>query len=211
MIANHIEVSRTARYWALGEGSDHITEIWYVLHGYGQLAQFFLRKFQGQERSGRLIIAPEGAHRFYKEGYSGRVGASWMTKEDRVHDIQDYIRYLDHLHDKISQEHPGAEVKVLGFSQGAATASRWVNYGNVNASALCLWASIFPPDMELSMDKLTLPIYLVYASDDEFLHAEATQQHIALLQYKGLAPIVIRFEGRHDIRAEPLQQLAEIW
>ena len=51
----------------------------------------------------RLIVAPEALSRFYVES-SGKthadthVGASWMTREDRLSDIEDYVEYLDALH-----------------------------------------------------------------------------------------------------------------
>ena len=37
-VEHHLEVSRTARYWVLGEGTAAPREVWFVLHGYGQLA-----------------------------------------------------------------------------------------------------------------------------------------------------------------------------
>jgi hypothetical protein len=47
---------------------------------------------------GRIIIAPEGLSRFYRKGFSGDVVASWMTKDDRLDDMEDYVRYLNDLH-----------------------------------------------------------------------------------------------------------------
>ena len=37
-------------------------------------------------------MAPEGLSRFYLEGFSGKVGATWMTREDRLNDIDNYLR-----------------------------------------------------------------------------------------------------------------------
>ena len=87
---------KTFRYHILNEGTN-AKKVLYVLHGYGQLAEFFVRKFRelGDEY---LIVAPEGMHRFYLQGSSGRVGASWMTKEDREQDIKhDDERQSDQL------------------------------------------------------------------------------------------------------------------
>jgi predicted esterase len=208
---HHIPVSRQARYCTLGDPEAPVTELWYVLHGYGQLAPYFLRKFQPVQQPGRLIVAPEGPHRFYLNGHSGRVGASWMTKEDRETDIRNYIHLLDTLHHHFTGNWGKVPVRVLGFSQGAATASRWVNYGQIEPAALCLWASVFPPDMEFRMDRLQCPLYLVYADNDEFLTLQQTHDHIAFLQNKGLDPHVIRFSGTHDIPHEALKNLADKW
>jgi hypothetical protein len=50
-------------------------------------------------------VAPEGLSRFYFEGgFHGpgsKVGATWMTREDRLAKIEDYVGYLDALHDAV--------------------------------------------------------------------------------------------------------------
>jgi predicted esterase len=40
-----------------------------------------------------------------------------------------------------------ADVRVLGFSQGGATAARWVERGKRAASDLILWGSLLPEDV----------------------------------------------------------------
>ena len=61
MEEHHINVPRTARYHTVGDGGT-ARAIWIVLHGYGQLARYFLRKFEGLD-AGLLIVAPEGLTR----------------------------------------------------------------------------------------------------------------------------------------------------
>ena len=56
---HRIEVTRTARYWTLG-AEDAPTEVWFVLHGYRQLAERFLRRFVPLDDGSRLVVAPEG-------------------------------------------------------------------------------------------------------------------------------------------------------
>ena len=76
-------------------------ELWYVLHGYGQLAAPFLDDFRAIDDGTRLIVAPEALSRFYEGDVQARlhkdakVGASWMTREDRDAEIADYVAYLD--------------------------------------------------------------------------------------------------------------------
>ena len=82
-----IRVPRTARYHVLGDPAT-ARMVWVLLHGYGQLARFFLNKFEGLE-DGLLIAAPEGLSRFYLDAQHQRVGATWMTREDREHEIGD--------------------------------------------------------------------------------------------------------------------------
>ena len=90
-----ITSAKTFRYFTHGDPLK-ANQIVYVLHGYGQLAEFFIRKFQHLSDD-YFIVAPEGMHRFYLSGSSGRVGASWMTKEERETDIQDNLNWLNAL------------------------------------------------------------------------------------------------------------------
>ncbi|HBD96841.1 MAG TPA: phospholipase, partial [Gemmatimonadetes bacterium] len=52
----HIEVPKTARYWVLGEDIVSPDELWFVLHGYRQLAARFLRRFEGIADGTRRIV-----------------------------------------------------------------------------------------------------------------------------------------------------------
>ncbi len=93
---HHITVARTARYFTIGDPA--ATEIWFVCHGYGQLAARFLKRFEPITEGARLVVAPEGLSRFYVGSGERRdqpVGATWMTREDRLHEIADYVKYLD--------------------------------------------------------------------------------------------------------------------
>src|SRR5712691_10353388 len=97
-----IEVRRTARYFTLGPTHGFPRELWIVCHGYGQLANRFLSHFSPLDDGTRLVVAPEGLSRFYVDPLSERrtqsvprIGASWMTKEARQSEIDDYIAYLD--------------------------------------------------------------------------------------------------------------------
>src|SRR5881296_1626221 len=130
---HHLTVSRTARYFTLGESPRGVEEVWFACHGYAQLAGRFLEKLRVLEDRKRYVVAPEGLSRFYltESPAERRVGASWMTREDRLHEIDDYVRYLDAVYDDVfgSVDRSGVTVHALGFSQGAATVSRWTGLG----------------------------------------------------------------------------------
>src|SRR6266498_2722637 len=140
MQEHRLTVSRTARYFTLGRPD---REVWFVLHGYGQLAALFLRHFEPLDDGTRLIVAPEGLSRFYltEDPAERRVGASWMTREDRLTEIEDYVQYLDAVHADVvgSVDRSLVKVRVLGFSQGAATACRWASTGASRVDRLIVW------------------------------------------------------------------------
>src|SRR5688500_12897738 len=101
MNEHRIVVGRTARYLTLGTHGDSTREIWIALHGYAQSAEHFLRSFRSLDDGTRLIVAPEALSRFYIDGTSGHVGASWMTRVDREHEIADYVTYLETVVDDV--------------------------------------------------------------------------------------------------------------
>ena len=75
---------------------------------------YFIRKFRALFDD-LLVVAPEGMHRFYLQGSSGRVGASWMTKEAREDDIADNLRWLQELDAHISAQYRPKRKLLLGF------------------------------------------------------------------------------------------------
>lgn len=197
-LKNHIIVNKTAIYHTLGDVKTAKT-VWFVLHGYGMLAEFFIKKFEPILNQDSCIIAPEGLSKFYTQGFYGRVGATWMTKEDREVEIQDYINYLNQLHQFICSENSSANLKInlLGFSQGGATVSRWAAHGKVQFNNLILWASVFPDDM--NFEKVNSEnTFLLYGNKDEFATQEKVNEQKELLNNKTHYTI-IEFEGKHDI------------
>ena len=212
---HHLTVARTARYQQLGELSSRTRRVWFVCHGYGQLAAYFIRHFAfiTEADPTTVIIAPEGLSRFYLSGNDGRVGASWMTRDDRLHEIQDHINFLNQLTATIlPQCPPDVHITVLGFSQGTATVGRWLAQAAFCPAHLILWAGGFPDDLAPSAaHKLLqgLPLSIVIGSDDEYISAaQAAQQHRQLNQL-GAEAQLLTFSGRHEMNRAILEKLAE--
>ena len=143
-----IQIQKTVKVNTYGN-SDTARYCWIALHGYGQLTDYFIEKFHVLDESEHFVIAPEGFHRFYLKGTSGRVGASWMTKEERLDDIADNMAYLNQVYDEFISGRTFDKIIVLGFSQGASTAARWIQMGNCKPDVFVQWAGVFPPDLEI--------------------------------------------------------------
>ena len=207
-----IKISKTARYYSLGESSASVKHLWFCLHGYGQLGRYFIQNFNALENSERLIIVPEAPNRFYLDGTRGRVGATWMTKEERLRDIDDYTVYLNDLATAIaSQLSDNVKVHVFGFSQGVATAFRWANLYNAGQiSSLHGWAGTFPPDIDYRLNQErfnALNITLHFASHDRFISVEKADDIVSQLSGMDIKTERFYFEGEHKIYAEPLEAL----
>ena len=185
-----------------------------MLHGYGQLAAYFLRHFAHLSAAdpGLVVLAPEGLSRFYLSGNGGRVGASWMTREDRLSEIADQATYLNQLLAPVLETAPAAQITVLGFSQGAATASRWLaQSAPFRPARLVLWAGRFPEDLgsPLATPLLAgLNLTLVVGEQDEYVSIEQVQEQLTYLRSLGAEPELIQFSGRHTLDAAVLTQLA---
>jgi predicted esterase len=207
-----------ARYYTLGHLGPSTKSVWFVLHGYGQLAGYFIKKFETLKDNNIYVIAPEGLSRFYvdplqstptRRGHSDRVGATWMTKENRLTDIENYMTYLNSLYLSLNLPH-SVPVTILGFSQGAATASRWITGGSVAFDRMILWSGIFPPDMNFESAKETLrakKIVFVYGTEDPFLNDSQHQSMEVISTKLEINPQVITFKGGHEIDEATLKQL----
>lgn len=212
MHERRLTVTRSARYFTLGRPE---REVWFVLHGYGQLAARFLPHFEALDDGTRLIVAPEGLSRFYltESPTERRVGASWMTREDRLAEIADYVRYLGAVYADVlgSLEAARVRVTVLGFSQGAATACRWTTQGASRIDRVIVWGGEVPPDLDLTRaaEKLrAIRLALVYGSRDQFFTPKVVASTEARLRDHGIPYALHPFEGGHEIDADVLKRLA---
>jgi predicted esterase len=216
-----LRVRRTARYYTLGPTHGFPRELWVVLHGYGQLARRFVSSFEVLDDGSRLVVAPEALSRFYldpvaerRQQASPRVGATWMTREDRESEIDDYIAYLEQLTTEVRRHLAGAgpRIVVLGFSQGAATVSRWLAASELRAEQIVLWAGGIPPELDVAAWSARLhgaALTLVAGENDEMVPAAAIAAEGERLSAAGVAFTLHRHPGGHRIEPDALVKLAE--
>ena len=204
MQENTLSIQKTARYFTIGN-REKARYLLLCLHGYGQLPAFFGRKFEAIDQD-YFVVIPEGLHRFYLEGSSGRVGASWMTKEARKHDIDDNTNYLTKLVNSITQNKSFEKIILLGFSQGGATAARFY-YQRQKIDHLVLWASIFPPDLQIEEEINCEPNknFFVLGSEDPYFNE--TEQKNTIDFYRNMNFYIVQYAGNHTIEISVLNNL----
>jgi predicted esterase len=221
---HHVRIERTARYYTLGPTNDGVRELWFVLHGYGNLAARFLRSFEELDDGSRRIVAPEALNRFYlvapeKAPANERpVGATWMTTEDRESEIVDYIDYLDVVADEELRRIPknardSLRIRVLGFSQGTATAARWVSRGQLRPHQLICWGGGLPPDLDIaSLDGAVglhnTSLLIVLGTDDQYATPSLIEEQERRLRDAHFQFHLLRFEGGHYIDRATLREVA---
>ena len=218
MTEHHLTVQRAARYYTIGELTKATTHVWFCLHGFGQLASFFSKKFTDLDDGKTLIVVPEGLSRLYLNGEYKRIGASWMTREDKQHEINDFLNYLNTLYDTVLNGRNPADfhITLLGFSQGAATVCRWLNGGgtapaHIRADRLILWAGFFSNGISDVIDPTVLAnveTHYVYGIQDEYF---ALIGDVDAYKVRLLADVpnlrITAFEGGHRVEPEVLRQL----
>ncbi|HJR68015.1 MAG TPA: hypothetical protein VJ802_16415 [Gemmatimonadaceae bacterium] len=216
---HHLTVKRTARYCTLGDEALPASDIWVVCHGFAQLARAFIEEFRVVSGPGRLIVAPEALNRYYlnreggRAGASARVGATWMTREDRLAEIDDYVAYLDDLHREIAGEPriPSVRVTALGFSQGTATVARWLVHGSARIDRLVLWAGLLPPEIDPAGEArerlVSTDLVLVRGARDDMLDAQQLNAQRESLAKAGARVTVLEFDGGHRMDRDTLTRL----
>ena len=146
-------------------------------------------------------------HRFYRKGNSGRVGASWMTREVREVDIADNMNWLTALDKKICEKYPIKKRLLLGFSQGGSTAARWRLTNKVPFDSLIVWGSDFPTEVANAKELLAEDTnnYFVIGTEDKFF--DKKQRDSLIEGYKTLGFKISTYIGPHDINIQTLIDL----
>ena len=186
-------------------------EIWLVLHGYGQLAEFFIRKFLPFASPERLVVAPEGTNHSYLSEFRGRVGANWMTSYQREIAIANNHRMLNQLLDGLlSAFTKPPRVHLLGFSQGAATGTRWASQWAGQLETMVLWGGGFAHDLalEVAKEKFTRADILIALGDrDELITEESKKKQVELLEALDKPLKLLTFSGGHELDADLLDKI----
>ncbi|HET8860180.1 phospholipase [Marivirga sp.] len=208
---NTIKIQHSAIYHQSAAISSSTKEIWFVLHGYGQLPQYFIRKFKEIANNERVIIAPGGLSRFYLDGFAGRVGSTWMTKEERLIDIENYIIYLNSVANEVLSEATShIRVTLLGFSQGSATVCRWAEKLDFDFEKLILHSGAFPPDIDFTDlgNKLRAKkVYMLRGNEDEFINEDRKREQKELIDKIGVFVHQSEFKGKHDIDINSIKEI----
>ena len=211
---------RTGRCAVRGpEDMAAVQELWIVLHGYGQLASRFVGGFGAIDDGSRLIVAPEALSRFYDartplaSHIAAEVGASWMTREDRADEIEDQAHWLAQVLETYRARVAGdVPLMVLGFSQGAAAASRWVARGGVAPAHLICWGASLAPELDLGAGAplAATRCTVVVGERDVFVSAAQIAVERARLDAARFTHAFEHFAGGHRLDDATLARVAGV-
>lgn len=170
------------------------------LHGYGQLAKYFINKFNGIKHAD--VWAVQAPNLFYLNGFSGRIGANWLTKEDRENGIAQQKEILLGIK-KLVSDKGYTRIDLCGFSQGVATASRWLMWNEIEFTKVLLQAGEIAPEAftYLALEK-PKNIAMFVGAEDEFFDESKVKLYQKHLNDQGLDISIEPVEGRHSLNLE---------
>jgi len=211
---NHISFEFNAPYHTLNEITDATQYVWIVFHGYAQLSKYFITKFSELDGQKNFIICPQGLSKFYQKGFSGRVGATWMTKDDRLTDIENQKTYLEAIVENYDLENLLKHKKLIyfGFSQGVSTMCRIAAHLKLPFHKMILWAGSIPPELEAKDFEFQEPKDITYYSgtkDPFFKEGMDTALIKQAEDVFGTTPKAVWFEGVHEVKPDLILKILD--
>lgn len=213
MIKHEKQVSyqTTNTYETLNALTEKTKNIWIVLHGIGYLSKFFIKYFDALNTDENYIIAPQAPAKYYLKNEYKYVGASWLTKENRVLETKNVLAYLDAVYS--AETLPSdCNLLVFGFSQGVSIATRWIASRNINCAQMILYAGgipkeLTPEDFEFMKDQETT-VTVIVGDKDQYLTTEVLKYERTRIEelFFGKAKMVI-FDGGHEVKKEIINTL----
>jgi predicted esterase len=167
-----------------------------------------LKGLQKLEKEGRSICAPEGLSRFYVKGFDGKIGASWMTRDDRANEIKDHLTYLNKWWESLDIDE-SASVTLIGFSQGVATAARWLSDG-MKVDKVIFSSGTLPVEWNQQkprLDKRISEIHIVRPKDDEYYSLEIHEKEVEGLRRLGCIVMSHKPNGTHKLTSAVINKI----
>lgn len=201
----------TNTYETLNELTDKTKNVWIVLHGIGYLSKYFIRYFDELHPDENYIIAPQAPSKYYLKNEYKYVGASWLTKENRVLETDNVLAYLDAMY--AAETLPKrCNLIVFGFSQGVSIATRWVASRKIPCRQLVLYAGGIPKELVsqdfdfLSEHQTTVTV--IVGDKDQYLTEGVMKDESVRINtlFQGKAE-VLTFEGGHEVKKELIHQI----
>ncbi len=172
-------------------------------HGYGQTAEDQLEILQRIPGADNWVCcAVQALHPFYPR--PDRVGACWMTSQDREMRIEENIRHVDRVVSWIRDQCPVNQVLVYnGFSQGTAMACRAAMIGEHPPGGVMLHGGDIPPELD-DLDRMGR-VLIARGGSDRIYRRNRWDSDLARLEGSSLTTVRCEFDGGHEVTEAWLQ------
>ena len=187
---------------ALPEGDPPRKALLVALHGWGEVAERFIRPLLPLTEAGFVVVAPQAPHPFYIRQSPKRVGFTWLTQYERDRAISETNDYLSRLIAQLQEAHeiPAERVFLLGFSQGVSMAYRFALSGTLQPAGMIACAADLPPDVDEKLDGATpFPVLITHSPEDTMVSPAHSDAAAARLTAAGFPVSRHDHEGGHRI------------
>jgi predicted esterase len=216
----HVTTTVHGRVLVLGAAAGASSALMVGFHGYGQTADDMIGELRQVPGADRFTLASvQALHPFYSRG-NERLGASWMTRQDRELAIADNIAYVDRVVDElVAEAFVGPDVSpasgpppivFAGFSQGTAMAYRAALLGTHPSAGVIALGGDIPPDVKTVPARQWPPLLIGAGRDDFWYTAAKVAADEAFLTSHRVAFETKRFAGGHEWTDE-FRQAAGHW
>ncbi|GAK97657.1 hypothetical protein JCM19294_193 [Nonlabens tegetincola] len=138
--------NHTNSYDTLNELTDTTKCIWICFHGLGYLSKYFKKYFINFPKDDHYFIIPQAPSKYYQGSDFKHVGASWLTRENTMQEMDNVLNYLDKV---ITQENIKGDPRIvlMGYSQGVSIATRFMSQYFYNVKALIIQSGSLPQEL----------------------------------------------------------------
>jgi len=205
-----VSYTTTNSYTTLNTLTNKTKNVWFVCHGIGYLSRYFLKYFDALNNEENYIIAPQAQSKYYLGSQYRHVGASWLTKENTIKEIDNVMRYFDAV---LEAEKIPSTVNfiVLGYSQGVSVVARYVAKRKLRCNQLVLLSGGIPKELSKGDFKFLdgkTKISLIYGNQDEYLTKELmVSEEKCFYELFGDTATITVFEGKHEVKKEIVSKI----
>lgn len=203
-----ISYTTTNSYSTLNSLTAQTKYIWFVCHGMGYLSRYFLKYFEKLDASENYVIAPQAQSKYYIPPKFQFVGASWLTKENTIKEIENVMSYFDAVFE--AEAIPKDKILiVMGYSQGVSVAMRYIAKRKLNCQQLILHSGGIPKELSAEDFRfLNAKVSLIYGNNDEYLNEDRMlEEKNRAFELFGDAVTIIPFEGKHEVNVDLITHL----
>ena len=195
-------------YTTLNSLTSKTKNVIFACHGMGYLSRYFLKYFKGVNSDDNYIIIPQAQSKYYIAPKMKHVGASWLTKENTLKEMENIISYFDSVlsNEKIEN----LNFIFLGYSQGVSVAMRYLAKRKIIVSKLILMSGGIPKELtpkDFKYLKNKAVIYYVYGDKDEYITEDFLNSEKKRFEDLFSNINYIEFDGNHEVKSEIIESI----
>ena len=195
-------------YTTLNSLTSKTKNVIFACHGMGYLSRYFLKYFKGLNSDDNYIIIPQAQSKYYIAPKMKHVGASWLTKENTLKEMENIISYFDSVlsNEKIEN----LNFIFLGYSQGVSVAMRYLAKRKIIVSKLILMSGGIPKELtpkDFKYLKNKAAIYYVYGDKDKYITEDFLNSEKKRFEDLFSNINYIEFDGNHEIKTEIIESI----